>query len=105
MNPLIKLLRYAWLSTGIVWLAADLAYVALMVFASGKYYRDFDAAAGHTFEISVGRGEGRTVYATHTFFVVYNGLLDVAMSCLIVFMLGAVFLVAKARLKKTRTSG
>jgi len=103
MNLPIKLLKYAWLWTGVVWLVSDACYIALMVFASGKDYRHFDAAAGHIFEISVGRGEGRTVYVTHTYWVIYNGLLDVAMSCLGVFMLGLMILVAKAQLKKIQT--
>jgi hypothetical protein len=102
MNLPIKLLKYAWLWTGVVWLVSDVSYIALMVFASGKDHRYFDAAAGHIFEISVGRGEGRTVYVTHTYLVIYNGLLDLAMSCLGVFMLGLMILVAKAQLKKTQ---
>jgi len=69
MNPFPKLLKYAWLSAGYVFLVADLAYLAAMVFASGKNYRDYDAAAGHIFEISVGRGDGRRpAYLTHAFF-------------------------------------
>ena len=74
-----------------------------MIVASGKNYRHFDAAAGHIFEISVGRGEGRTVYVTHTYFVIYNGVLDLAISCLGVFMLGLIFFAAKAGLKKAQT--
>lgn len=106
MNLFLKLLKYAWISTGYAWMAAAVAYCAALVFASGEKYRDYDAAAGHIFEIGVGRGDGRRpAYLTHTYFVVYNGLLDIAISCLIVFMLGAVFLVLKPTPKKDRPRG
>jgi len=102
MNRFAKLLKYAWISTAYIWLAALLTTFSLTVFASGKNYRDFDAAAGHTFKISVGRGHGRTVYVTHAYYVVYNGVMDVAMASLIVFMLGAVFMAMKPTPKKDR---
>lgn len=36
------------------------------------------------------------------FFVIYNGLMDTAMTCLVVFMLGALFLAFKPTPKKDR---
>ena len=102
MATIVKLLRVAWIWTGFAWLVSDSLYIALMVFASGDKHRYFDAAAGYTAEISVGRGNGRTVYVTHTYRLIYDGLLDLALSCLGLFVLGVIVFGVRAKLKKSR---